>query len=88
MDAHQEIEVDHRMFQGLLSLPSCPLDASRASQDSFIFNAARECVLACECVFGRTNLGQPLLTVIYEGTLAVDHSLRTRSQRSESTCPG
>lgn len=42
------------------------------------------CVLACECVSGRTNLGQALLTVIYEGTLAVEHALRTHGQRGQN----
>lgn len=40
------------------------------------------------CVSGRTTFGQPLLTVINEGTLAMDHAVRTHGLRSEPTCPG
>lgn len=84
VDTHQEMEVDHRMFQSLLSLPSCPLDPSRASRTVSFSTRSLWVCLACECVSGRTNLGQALLTVIYEGTLAVEHALRTHGQRGQN----
>lgn len=37
VDAHQEMEADHRTFQAFLSLPFHPLDSSRAEQGAVSF---------------------------------------------------